>query len=79
MCFLPMSGNGTFRIGKDVQPGTYRTRSASSGRYYAQLRALSGSLDDILADAFTNAPAIITIAPSDKGFQAQDCGIWKKT
>lgn len=69
-------GDGTFEIGKDIQPGTYRTREASSGCYFARLKGFSGSLDDIIANDNTDAPAVVTIAASDKGFQSQDCGTW---
>jgi hypothetical protein len=69
-------GDGTFQVGKDIQPGTYRTRSGSDGCYYARLKGFSGSFDDIIANNNTDGPAVITIAASDKGFQSQNCGTW---
>jgi hypothetical protein len=69
-------GDGTFEVGKDIHPGTYRTREASSGCYYARLKGFSGSLDDIITNDNTDAPAVVTIAASDKGFQSRDCGTW---
>lgn len=71
-------GDGTFQVGKDIQPGTYRTRVGSSNCYYARLKGFSGSLDDILANDNTDAPAIVTIKSSDKGFESQNCGTWTK-
>lgn len=71
-------GDGTFVVGKDIQPGTYRTREASSGCYYARLRGFGGTTDDIIANANTDAPAIVTIAATDKGFESTSCGIWTK-
>ncbi|HEV7236813.1 MAG TPA: hypothetical protein VGN15_11560 [Ktedonobacteraceae bacterium] len=41
-------GDGTYQVGKDIQPGTYRTRSASSNCYYERLKGFSGGIDDIL-------------------------------
>ncbi len=76
--YVHFSGNGTFRVGKDIRSGTYRTRVASSGCYYARLRGFSGTLNDIIANDFTNTPAIVTIAASDKGFQTIDCSTWTK-
>jgi hypothetical protein len=35
-------------------------------------------LNDILANANTNAPAIVTIKPTDAGFESQNCGTWTK-
>lgn len=69
-------GDGTFQVGKDIQPGTYRTRSGSPGCYYARLKGFGGTVDDIIANDNTDAPAVVTIAASDKGFQSQDCGTW---
>lgn len=71
-------GDGTFQVGKEIQPGTYRTRTGSSGCYYARLKGFGGSVDDIIANNNTDAPAVVTIAASDKGFQSQDCGTWTK-
>ncbi len=30
-------GDGTYQVGKDIQPGTYRTRTGSTGCYYERL------------------------------------------
>lgn len=68
--------DGTFQVGKDIQPGTYRTRAASSGCYYARLKGFGGTVDDIIANNNTDAPAVVTIAASDKGFESRDCGTW---
>lgn len=69
-------GDGTFQVGKDIQPGTYRTRVGSSGCYYARLSGFGGTLGEILANNNTDAPAIVTIAKTDKGFESQNCGTW---
>jgi hypothetical protein len=74
----PHFGDGTFVIGKDIQPGTYRTREASSSCYYARLSGFGGTLDEIIANENTDAPAIVTIAASDKGFLSHRCGTWTK-
>ena len=68
--------DGTHRVGEDIQPGTYRTREGSSGCYYARLAGFSGELDEILANDNTNDPAIITIAPTDAGFESRRCATW---
>jgi hypothetical protein len=70
--------DGTFQVGKDIQSGTYRTRTGSSNCYYARLKGFSGSTDDIIANDNTDAPAIVTIKSSDKGFESQGCGTWTK-
>jgi hypothetical protein len=71
-------GDGTFQVGKDIQPGTYRTRVGSSGCYYARLKGFGGTVDDIIANDNTDDPAVVTVAATDKGFESQDCGTWTK-
>ena len=68
--------DGTQRVGKDIQPGTYRTRTGSSGCYFARLKGFGGSIDDILANDNTDAPAVVTIAATDQGFQSSNCATW---
>lgn len=71
-------GDGMFVVGKDIQPGTYRTREGSSNCYYARLRGFGGSISDIIANENTDDPAIVTIARGDKGFESRNCGTWTK-
>ena len=72
----PHFGDGTYVVGKDIKPGTYRTRVGSSGCYYERLSGFGGSLGEIIANDNTDYPAIVTIDPTDKGFKSQDCGTW---
>lgn len=69
-------GDGTFQVGKDIQPGTYRTQVASPGCYWARLSGFGGTVGEIIANDNTDGPAVVTIARSDKGFQSQNCGTW---
>src|SRR6266487_4109390 len=71
-------GDGTFVVGKDIKPGTYRTRTGSPGCYFARLSGFGGTVGDIISNANTDNPAIVTIAASDKGFQSTNCGTWTK-
>ena len=70
--------DGTYQVGIDIQPSTYRTQTVSQGCYYARLKGFSGSLDDILANNNTDDPVIVTILPTDKGFESRNCGTWTK-
>lgn len=74
----PHFSDGTFEVGKDIQPGTYRTRVASPNCYYARLKGFGGTTDDIVANDNTDTPAIVTISATDKGFQSNNCGTWTK-
>lgn len=72
----PHFSDGNYEVGADIQPGTYRTRKASSGCYYARLRGFSGSLGDIISNENTYYPSVVTIEPTDKGFKSSGCGTW---
>jgi hypothetical protein len=72
----PSFGDGVYQVGTDIQPGTYRTREGSPGCYYARLGGFSNEMNDILANGVTDAPAIVTIKPTDAGFESLDCGTW---
>ncbi len=72
----PHFSDGTLEVGKDIQPGTYRTRQSSSGCYYARLSGFGGSIDEILANENTDYPTVVTIGKTDKGFKSTRCGVW---
>jgi len=72
----PHFTDGTHEVGKDIQPGTYRTRKPSNGCYFSRLKGFSGSLSDIIMNENTDTPAIVTIAVSDAGFKSSNCGTW---
>jgi hypothetical protein len=68
-------GNGIYRVGKDIAPGTYRSRGGD-GCYWARLRSFNGDLDAILANTNADGPTLATIKPTDRGFETQRCGTW---
>lgn len=70
--------DGTYQVGTDIQPGTYRTREGSTGCYYERLSGFSGEMNDIIANNNTDAPAVVTIEPTDAGFTSSSCGTWTK-
>jgi hypothetical protein len=74
----PSFSDGTYQIGTDIQPGTYRTRQGSPGCYFARLAGFGNELNDIIANFNTDAPAVVTIKPTDEGFESQACGTWTK-
>lgn len=70
-------GPGTYVVGTDIPPGTYRNSGFSAGCYWERLSGFSGDLADIIANDFTNVGQIVEIAPSDAGFHADNsCGTW---
>ena len=74
---VPLSfGSGTKRVGTDISAGTYRTRSASSGCYWTRLSGFGGTFAEIKANGLTDDPEIVTIDPSDTGFDSTRCATW---
>jgi hypothetical protein len=68
--------DGTFLVGKELTPGTYRT-DGGSGCYWARLSGLTGDLEDILSNNFGGGQQVVTILPSDKAFKTNSCGSWE--
>jgi multidrug efflux pump subunit AcrA (membrane-fusion protein) len=68
-------GSGTFLIGADVAPGTYRA-AAQSGCYWARLSTLNTA--DIIDNNNADGPVVVEIKASDKAFEAQGCADFHK-
>jgi hypothetical protein len=69
-------GSGTYLVGTDVAPGTYRAKG--QGCYWERMHDFAGGLDSILANDNATGQAVVTIKSSDKGFSSTRCGTWTK-
>jgi hypothetical protein len=69
-------GDGMYIVGKDIEPGTYKTDGGVI--YWARLSNFSGELDSIIANGNPDGSAIVEIAPTDVGFETSGGGTWKK-
>lgn len=69
-------GDGQHRVGTDIRAGTYRAPDATFGCYWARLKNFSGELGAINANENASGPTLVTIAPSDAGFDTNGCGEW---
>lgn len=73
--------DGTYRVGVDVQPGTYKT-DGPAGDFgictWWRLNSLSGSNDAITNIGNEMGSAFITIDPGDVAFKTQACLPWRK-
>ncbi|MDS1270689.1 hypothetical protein RIF23_10300 [Lipingzhangella sp. LS1_29] len=70
------SGSGTYTVGEDIEPGTYR--SEGSDCYWARLSSTTGHYDSIIANSFSSGPQVVTIEPGDAAFETSGCGEWSK-
>ncbi len=69
-------GDGTYWVGKDIEPGRYR--SADGASYWARLKSFSGEFSDIIAnEAFAEGSVIVEISSSDVGFETRGAQ-WEK-
>lgn len=68
-------GDGTFRMGVDLQAGTYRSQGGPSC-YWERLRGFGGQTADIIANGAGILAQTVTIAPTDAGFRSQGCSPW---
>ncbi|CQD11791.1 lipoprotein [Mycobacterium lentiflavum] len=71
-------GEGTFRIGVDIPPGTYKSLGGSSpGRtcYWFRHATVGGS-NDVLDSGSSTGQQYVTIAPTDGTFETSFCQPW---
>ncbi|NRF94421.1 hypothetical protein HQN89_26265 [Paenibacillus frigoriresistens] len=68
-------GDGTYIVGKDIDPGTYKSDGVD---YWARLKNFSGDMNAILANGNPDGQEIVEIAASDVGFSTHGGGKWKK-
>lgn len=73
----PFAGDGTYIVGVDIAPGTWRA-SGASRCYWARLNGFGGTRNIIANDNPAGATAVVTIAAGDKGFETARCGTWTK-
>jgi hypothetical protein len=69
-------GDGVWVVGRDIPAGTYRTATSPDFCYGARLSGFGGTLDDIIANEIGYESLIVTIEPSDAGFESTDCDLW---
>jgi zinc-ribbon domain len=70
-------GDGVFLVGSEIRPGTYRA-PGGSGCYWERDRDLTGGLNSILANGNPSGQTIVTILSTDKAFQSNGCGGWRR-
>lgn len=70
-------GNGTFQVGTDIQPGTYKTSGNDDGMcYWERAKDAKDDTDSILANDTVAGSSYVTIKPTDKIFTSTDCKDW---
>lgn len=75
-----METDGTYRVGTDIVPGTYRSAGPSpegaSDCYWARLSSLNET--HIIDSNISTGPQVVMIQPSDRAFLTHSCQPWHK-
>jgi hypothetical protein len=69
---------GTYIVGTDMTPGTYRSAAGAVACRWARLSGFGGTNEEIIGDGGPSTGAVVTISASDKGFRSSLCGFWMK-
>src|SRR6478609_2000522 len=68
-----IAGDGTFLVGDDIEPGTYKT--AGPGRlgmcYWERAKDSSGDFESIITNETLTGQGVVTIKKTDKVFKTQ--------
>lgn len=76
-------GEGTWIVGVDIAPGTYRSTGAKEGLFefcsYKRLKEPTSDSDSLSwGTANANEPIVIAIKPTDGAFQSSNCDTFTK-
>lgn len=70
----PIPGDGTYRVGSEVQPGVY-VGTGSEECQYQRLGKMDAGYDDVIVRGLLDRP-VIEIMAGDGGFRTDGCGSW---
>jgi hypothetical protein len=72
-------GEGTYLVGEDIKPGTYRTSGPTDDNcYWARRSGTSGSFSELITNGNPAGPTTVTIKSSDAAFETSGCGDWTR-
>lgn len=74
-----MSGDGMYKVGTDILPGTYKSAGSTDGNcYWERSKDALHGVDSITANDNVTGSAVVTIARSDGYFKTSGCADWHK-
>ncbi|CAA9371093.1 MAG: hypothetical protein AVDCRST_MAG47-1233 [uncultured Nocardioidaceae bacterium] len=71
---VAIPGDGTWRVGTDVEPGFYVAEGGEDCRW-SRLGRMDVDYDDVIARGFVARP-VVEIMDGDGGFHTDGCGAW---
>lgn len=71
-----MESDGSYAVGTDILPGTYRSKGLVDGQpcYWKRLNG-----DQIIDNALSKKPQVVLIEPTDTAFKTHHCQPWQLT
>ncbi|MDQ3146654.1 MAG: hypothetical protein M3R01_06915 [Actinomycetota bacterium] len=70
-------GEGTFAVGSQFEPGSYRSSGAGSC-YWERLSGLGGEFEQVITSAGAEGSTTVDIPAGDVGFSSFGCGTWAR-
>lgn len=71
-------GDGSYLVGKDIKPGTYRTTGNTDGMcYWERAKDASGETDSLIANDNVSGTSYVTVKATDKLFKSTGCNDWQ--
>ncbi|HEX3722660.1 MAG TPA: hypothetical protein VHV31_07700, partial [Nitrolancea sp.] len=70
--------DGTYRVGRDISPGTWRNSDSSQYCYWQRTSGFGGTLDEILDNGLSDQIQTVQIQAGDVGFSSENCGTWTR-
>ncbi|MFJ3893154.1 hypothetical protein [Streptomyces sp. NPDC090083] len=75
---VSLDGDGDFRVGRDIEPGTYRSRGNTDGLcHWARAENASGDTDSPRADDHVRGTGYVTVEATDRVFTSSGCKAWE--
>ncbi|MFF6985095.1 hypothetical protein [Streptomyces sp. NPDC010273] len=75
---VSLDGDGGFRVGRDIEPGTYRSRGNTDGLcHWGRAEDTSGDTDSLLANDHVRGTGYVTVKATDKVFKSSGCKAWE--
>lgn len=76
---VAMPTDGTYLVGKTIQPGTYTSAGADVGRcYWARLKNTSGEVSAVITASYHPGRQVVTVGRRDAAFLTDGCGPWER-
>ncbi|MFI9720632.1 hypothetical protein ACIHFE_13395 [Streptomyces sp. NPDC052396] len=72
------AGNGMYRVGVDIAPGTYKSQGNKDGCYWERAKDALHGTDSIAANENVTGNGLVTISADDAYFKTSGCTDWKQ-